>query len=205
MESKTSNSAITAHARSALSGNWGLAVGVNLVYLLLIIGLSIGDGVLCRLLLPKEYSIGIFQWIFSGALMVGLSSFFISISHERPEFSRLFDGFNRFGRSFGAYFMYNLFIILWMLLLIVPGIIKTFSYAMTFYILADDSDVGVLDAITRSREMMDGNKVKYWCLCWRFLGWVLLSFLTCGIGFLWLCPYMNTAFSAFYQDLKSQG
>ncbi len=202
MKSMTLNSEIIAKARALLSGNWGVAVGVNFIYLFLFIGMSLGDSVLSRLFLPKEYSFGIIQWIFSGALMVGLASFFISISRKEPRFSRLFDGFNRFGRSFGAYFMYSLFLLLWTLLLIIPGIIKSFSYTMTFYILADDPDVGVLDAITRSRELMDGNKIKYWCLCWRFFGWFLLSILTCGIGFIWLYPYMNTAFAEFYQDIK---
>ena len=75
---------------------------------------------------------------------------------------------------------------------------------MTFYILADDSDVGIFGAITRSRGLMDGNKWKYFRLQWRFFGWILLCLLTLGIGFIWLAPYMQTSMAAFYQDVKEQ-
>lgn len=135
-------------------------------------------------------------------MMVGLAAFFISLTDGIPELSRLFDGFNRFGRSFGTYFMYGLLLLLWSLLFVIPGIIKTYSYAMTFFILADDSDVGVLGAITRSREIMNGNKMKFWLLSWRFVGWSILCMLTAGIGFLWLIPYMQTSFAEFYKDIK---
>jgi len=205
MKSTTPNSKITANARSALSGNRGKAIGAFFIYILFLIGLAIADGVLCALLFPPEFSVNLIQWIFEGALMVGLAAFFISITDGVPMLSRLFDGFNRFGRSFGAYFMYSLFILLWMLLLIIPGIIKCHSYAMTFYILADDPNIGVFGSITRSRVLMDGNKWKYFRLQWRFFGWTLLCVLTLGIGFIWLAPYMQASMAAFYQDVKEQG
>ncbi len=89
------------------------------------------------------------------------------------------------------------------LLLIIPGIIATFRYAMAFFIIADDEDCGPLEAITRSKEMMKGNKWKFFCLNWRFFGWSLLAvFFTFGIGFLWIVPYMQTSFAKFYEDVK---
>jgi len=202
MQSSTPNSEITAAARSSLSGNWGKAIGAMFLYGFIMIGLTLGDSVLCSFFMPTESSFGLAQWIFSGAMMVGLAAFFISLTDGIPELSRLFDGFNRFGRSFGTYFMYGLLLLLWSLLFVIPGIIKTYSYAMTFFILADDSDVGVLGAITRSREIMNGNKMKFWLLSWRFVGWSILCMLTAGIGFLWLIPYMQTSFAEFYKDIK---
>jgi uncharacterized membrane protein len=91
-----------------------------------------------------------------------------------------------------------------MLLLIVPGIIKGLSYSMTWYVLVDNPDMGINDAIDRSRAMMDGRKWKLFCLQFRFLGWVLLSILTCFIGLLWVIPYMQTSLANFYGDVKGR-
>ena len=94
-----------------------------------------------------------------------------------------------------------MFISLWSLLLVIPGIIAAFRYAMAFFILADDENCGPLEALSRSKEMINGNKWKYFCLCWRFFGWALLcSFLP--IGWLWLIPYMQTSLAAFYEDVS---
>ena len=224
MQSSTPNSEITAAARSSLSGNWGKAIGAMFLYGFIMIGLTLGDSVLCSFFMPTESSFGLAQWIFSGAMMVGLAAFFISLTDGIPELSRLFDGFNRFGRSFCALFAYgfllfawallpiipliialflcNYLLIIWTFLLIIPCIIKTYSYAMTFFILADDPAIGTREAITRSREIMDGNKFKFWLLSWRFLGWSILCSFTGGIGFLWLIPYMQTSFAEFYKDIK---
>ena len=75
--------------------------------------------------------------------------------------------------------------------------------SMAFFIIADDADCGPLEAISRSKEMMKGNKWKLFCLHWRFFGWALLAaFFTFGIGYLWLVPYMQTSFAKFYEDVK---
>lgn len=103
----------------------------------------------------------------------------------------------------GAYWLMILFVVLWSLLLIIPGIIAAFSYAMVFFIIADDSSIGVSEALKKSKVMMKGYKWKYFCLSWRFLGWAILSVLSCGIGFLWLFPYMQISFAKFYEDLKA--
>ncbi len=203
MKSITPNSEITAQARSALSGNWGRAIGVFCVWYLLAMGLGFSDSLLRILVFPPEVPVTIFSWIFSGPMTVGLAAFFICVIDDQARFSQMFYGFNCFGKSVGAYFMYNLFILLWTLLLIIPGIIKSYSYAMTFYIIADDPETGPIQAITRSRAMMAGNKWKYFRLQWRFFGWVLLCLLTLGIGFIWLGPYMSTSMAAFYRDVEA--
>jgi len=96
----------------------------------------------------------------------------------------------------------SLFILLWSLLLIIPGIIAALSYSMTFYILADDNSIGAMDAINKSKKMMYGYKWKYFCLGLRFLGWAILCILRLGIGFLWLSPYVHVSVTKFYEDIK---
>ena len=91
---------------------------------------------------------------------------------------------------------------LWMLLLIVPGIIKSYSYAMTEYILKDDLEITENAAIEKSMQMMEGHKMELFLLDLSFIGWALLSILSCGIGFFFLEPYMITARAHFYEDLK---
>jgi uncharacterized membrane protein len=88
------------------------------------------------------------------------------------------------------------------LLFIVPGIIKTLSYSMAFFILRDNPDIGASAALTASREMMNGYKGKLFWLYVSFIGWILLSALTCGIVLLWVKPYMTLTLANFYEDLK---
>lgn len=98
---------------------------------------------------------------------------------------------------------------LWFLLLIVPGIVKTFSYSMTSFIAIDHPDWTASQCITESRRIMDGNKWRYFCLMFSFIGWYLLLIpavtLPCG-GFaqLFLQPYVLTASAAFYEDIKNR-
>lgn len=92
---------------------------------------------------------------------------------------------------------------LWSLLLLIPGLIKAFSYAMTPFILEDNPELSGVEAIHRSRMMMKGHKFDLFWLWLSFIGWFLLSILTCGIGFLWLVPYMETAQAAFYEEVKA--
>lgn len=99
-------------------------------------------------------------------------------------------------------FLMGLFIFLWTLLLVIPGIIKAFSYAMTPYILDEHPELSASQAIDRSREMMRGHKFDLFWLYLSFIGWFFLAILTCGIGFFWLVPYVQTSVAAFYYDLK---
>ena len=90
-----------------------------------------------------------------------------------------------------------------MLLLIVPGIIAAISYSMAFFIQRDNPDMKAMEAIDASKKMMYGYKWKYFCLGLRFLGWFILGILSCGIGFLWILPYLYISTAKFYIDLKA--
>jgi uncharacterized membrane protein len=192
--SKTENSVLMAQARESLNGKWRLAIGTSIVYLLVLIPIQ---------LIPFLGFIA--SILIAGPMAVGLAIFALSISRNKDaRVGQLFEGFEKFGASVGAYLLQMIFVILWMLLLIIPGIIAALSYALTFYIIAENDSIGPLEAITKSKEMMQGNKWKLFCLGCRFLGWALLCILTLGIGLLWLIPYMMVSFAKFYDDVKSQ-
>jgi len=215
----STNKELMADARASLSGNWGMGILGYVLYMALIMSFSIfvfSSVVFVSMITHMggantevatnlmEFVANLVQLLVSGAFMVGFAGFFLGIAQEgSARLELLFVGFQRFWKSFGAYFFYSLFIFLWTLLFIIPGIIAAFRYAMVFFVIADDQDCGPLEAISRSKEMMKGNKWKFFCLYWRFFGWALLAtFFTFGIGYLWLVPYMQTSFAKFYEDVK---
>jgi len=100
-------------------------------------------------------------------------------------------------------FLMTLFTSLWMLLFIIPGIVKMFSYAMTPYILEEHPELSANEAIDRSRAMMKGHKFDLFWLYLSFIGWGILSLFTFGLGGLWLGPYVQGAHAAFYEDVKA--
>ena len=75
---------------------------------------------------------------------------------------------------------------------------------MTFFIIAEDSSISAIDALKKSRKMMDGHKMDYFFLSLRFLGLAILCLLTLGIGFLWLIPYMYVTNAKFYDLIKDE-
>lgn len=116
--------------------------------------------------------------VISGAGKLGYAKFNLNLVDGKPAaFSDLFSQFNRILDGFLMNFLVGLYTLLWMLLLIIPGIIKTYSYAMTPYILSEHPELSPNDAITESRRIMDGNKWRLFCLEFSFIGWMLLSVL----------------------------
>lgn len=140
-------------------------------------------------------------------LTIGVMWFFLGlIRSENPKVRSVFNTYRSFGNALkllGASIVQGIFIFLWSLLLIIPGIIKSLSYSQLFFILKDNPDMPVLDAITESRRLMDGNKGTLFLLYLSFIGWGILSILTLGIGFIWLTPYIYAAQAAFYDELVS--
>lgn len=97
----------------------------------------------------------------------------------------------------------RIFIFLWSLLLFIPGIVKSFSYAMTPFILEENPDLSANEAIDHSRAMMRGHKFDLFWLYLSFIGWAFLTVFTLGVGLLWLIPYMQASLAAFYEDVKA--
>lgn len=118
----------------------------------------------------------------------------------------LFHGFtsDNFVATIGLFIKKRIFISLWSLLLVVPGIIKTFSYSMAEFIMADHPEITSKQALDASRKLMDGKKGKYFLLQLSFIGWELLSILTCGILFCWVIPWVEAAKANFYESIKEE-
>ena len=186
-----SNQDIMTNARSQLKGKWGAVILVAFIYLLILI------------LVETITKIGeIITLIISGPLAYGLNYYFLSfIRQKETSLEDLFKGISVFGKAFITTMFMAFFVILWTLLLIVPGAIAAISYSMTFFILIDNPEIYGKDAIKKSKELMRGNKYKFFCLLLRFLGWFLLSILSLGIGFLWLIPYFKVSHAKFYESL----
>ncbi|MGI6728117.1 MAG: DUF975 family protein [Anaerovoracaceae bacterium] len=185
--------------RQALNGYWSVAVLATVLLMLLTL---IPVIVLTLLFDSKvmENMANIYALLVSGPLSLGYASFMLAIFRRKPTSpSEVLYGFERFGKAFGLYIIMNFFILLWTFLFIIPGIIAAYRYALSFYILADNPNIGILDAINESKRMMRGNKWKLFCLEISFIGWIILSILTVGIGYLWLMPYMAASAVGFYE------
>jgi len=191
------SSTIRGFARESLSGNWLNAV---LAYLIIIGIISVVS------------TLQVVTWIILGSLTYGLYLYYIVLIREKAgDFNLLFKAFSfseknlgLFGKTLGLYLLMSLYIFLWTLLLIVPGIIAAYSYRIAFYLMIDNPEIGVSEALKQSKEMMYGYKSKLFCLDLSFIGWGLLCILSFGIGILWLSPYMLTSQTIFYEELRNE-
>ena len=149
---------------------------------------------------------GILGILISGPLSYGLIAVFLRITRnedEKANIEHLFDGFKeKFGESFVTSLLVFIFTFLWSLLLIIPGIIKSYAYSASMYLVRERNLEGT-DAITESRKLMNGNKWRLFCLDLSFIGWYLLGILCFGIGVLWVNPYHEAARTHFFDDLLS--
>ena len=208
-------------ARENLAGNWWLSVGVTFVAGLFgalltsggsTINFSVDEDVLMRMpeviytvitILGVVFGILVFvSFIIGGTVQLGYVSYLLK-QHDKEhfEFRDLFSQFHRFGQGFAQAFLRVLYTFLWTLLLIIPGLIKSLSYAMTPFIMIDHPEMTANEAITASKELMDGHNGELFWLGLTFFGWSLLCALTLGIGNLFLNPYMNASYAAFYRDI----
>lgn len=180
----TANRDLMTKAREDLKDNWPNSIVAYLIYMLIT---SIG---------------GPIALIVTGPMQVGSALFSLEVAkNKKSEIELIVGGFKDFVRSLITFLLVALFTFLWLLLFIIPGIIAAISYSQAFYILATDKDINPSDAIKKSKELMRGNKWKFFCLGFRFIGWFILAVLTLGIGFLWLIPYMQVTYAEFYLDL----
>lgn len=155
-------------AKESLRGNWGIAIGIFVLAWLIE---TVGGGIIGWI--PVIGWIAIF--LLTGPLYTGVAWVYLAISRrEQPDVAYMFSGFKQFGRTVLAYLLISIFTFLWSLLLIVPGIIKTYSYSQTFFILRDNPNISALDAITESRHMMNGHKGRLFGLSLTFLLWYLI-------------------------------
>ena len=125
---------------------------------------------------------GIFTLLVMGAFALGASKYFLAlIRRQSHSTGQAFSGFEHFGNALLLMLLYTIFVFLWTLLLIVPGIIAAFRYSQAFYILADDPNKGALECLRLSKEMMRDNKLKLFCVDLSFIGWLILAAIPSGI------------------------
>lgn len=180
-------------AKDAFYRQYWLCIGANVIVM-----------ALCSVL--SGISLGVAAFILVPSLVIGLN--FFSVAMYRGDATSLEDifreGFDNFGRKLGGYLWMELFIYLWSLLFVIPGIIKAISYALTPYILADCKNVRATDALKLSMRMMEGHKWEYFVLGLSFIGWTLLTYLTCGLLYVfYVGPYMNNTFAGYYAERKA--
>lgn len=189
---KTS-SELRAQAWGVLSGKWGMAVVATLVY-----------GVISGVLSFIPFVSWIATLLVSLPLAYGFTIMLLNVVRGSDvQLDTMGEGFKDYGRILGTMLLSSVYQFLWALLLIVPGIIKGYSYALTPYLLKDHPELKFNAAIEESMRLMSGNKMRLFLLDLSFIGWFLLGIITFGIAFLWITPYWNTARAAFYEDLMS--
>ena len=124
------------------------------------------------------------------------------VAGGQPEAKDSFYGFEDFWSAVKLNFFVGLYTFLWSLLFVIPGIIKTISYSMSFYILAENKGKPALECIEESKRMTNGHKMDLFVLGLSVIGWILLGYITCGIGYIWIMPYMEATFVNAYHSLK---
>ena len=181
-----------------LNGNWGKAAVVTFVYIALSAVISTLESTLWNgslftylFIIPVAYSYNV---LFLDNLRTG----------KELEVKSIFDGFNDYTRVLGTYLLVYIYTILWTLLLIIPGIIKSLSYSMVPFVLKDNPELSFNAAIERSMAMMEGHKWEYFCLILTFIGWFLLLIITAGIASLWVTPYISATFANYYEAVKAE-
>ena len=169
---------------------------------------------------------GLYVLLITGAMQLGVTLYFLATFRKHDvQPVDIFLGFEKFGKALGLFLFQSLFIFLWTLLFIIPGIIASFRYSQAFFILADDPSKGIRQCMNESKAMMKGNKAKYFLLNLSFIGWALLTAIPAGIiqsigttvtnnsfvialfsiiGALFMAPliaYMYSTLSGFYEIL----
>ena len=223
------NREIKAAARQALNGHWGWAILVTIVFTAIecvfVTPSAFSSGLASSMGTVLSDPAALLTLFATNAMISGittLGNFFginpltvgfvnsIKLFVKDADYSTVPNMFKlgftdgRDWRNVLGMFLMGLFTALWTLLFIVPGIIKSYAYAMTPYILNDNPELGPNEARLKSIEMMRGHKGKLFGLDLSFIGWFLLCILSLGIGFIWLTPYVKSSYAAFYLDLKEE-
>ncbi len=162
-----------------------------------VVGILVGIIVVCLI-------VGALQWFVFNPLIVGAQRFFVVSHYRKAELGELGFAFSRsYMNIVKIMFQAQMYVFLWSLLFVIPGIIKTYEYMMIPYILAENPDIDSKEAFAMSKQMMTGNKWKAFVLQLSFLGWFLLSVFTCGIlSVFWVDPYLYMTQSELYVALK---
>ena len=146
-------------------------------------------------------------YVIAPPLSLGLIMVYLSVTYgEDVQINTLFDGFRNgyFGKSVLLFLMVIFFTMLWSFLFVIPGIIKAYSYSMSFYILAENPNMTAREALNESKEIMKGNKLNLFVLELSFILWAFAIIFTLGIAAIYVEPYMQLTYVNFYHNIKRQ-
>lgn len=147
------------------------------------------------------------QFFLFGPLEVGCSNFFKTNAYEKAELNKLTIAFQKehYMKMAATMFLRNLYTALWLLVFIIPGVIKAYEYRMIPYILSDCPDISRQEAFRISKEMMMGNKMNAFILDLSFFGWILLTVVTCGIaGVFYVNPYIAATDAELFIAIREE-
>ena len=204
---------LKANARKSLEGKWKNTVLITLIFGVIIgVASTIDNTISSKMFEPTvingiEYrqSFSIITIVVTALIGLGFSSYFLRVSrNETPEIEELFSKTSLFGGYLLLIILTAIFVSLWTLLLIIPGIIASISYSMASLIKLDNQDMKAMDCIRKSKEMMKGHKWEYFKLMFSFIGWIILGIFTFGILYFWLMPYMMVTECNFYNELLKE-
>ena len=199
-------------ALSALRGNWANALVATIIFIALALFFSSNDAINSyyqRIVINPfiGYSLTFVSLFVLLPLAVGYSNsmrVLLETGDNRLANNSFSLGFGNWLHVVWGMILSTIYIFLWTLLLIIPGIIKSYSYALTPYILVEHPEMSANEAIEESMRLMDGHKFDLFYLQLSFIGWAILSILSLGLGVFWLIPYQMTAQAAFYRDIKNE-
>lgn len=199
-------------ALSALRGNWANALVATIIFVALALFFSSNDAINSyyqRVVINPfiGYSLSFVSLFVLLPLAVGYSNsmrVLLETGDNRLANNSFSLGFGNWLHVVWGMVLSTIYIFLWTLLLVIPGIIKSYSYALTPYILVEHPEMSANEAIEESMRLMDGHKFDLFYLQLSFIGWAILSILSLGLGFFWLIPYQMTAQAAFYRDIKNE-
>ncbi len=141
--------------------------------------------------------------IITPAFTLSLIRVYLNVaSGIKPTAGDAFCGYDDFWSAFKVTFLTGLFTFLWSLLFIIPGIVKSYAYSMSLYVLAENKGKPALECINESKAMTDGHKMDLFVLGLSFIGWCLLGCITFGIAYIWVLPYMEATYINAYNSLK---
>lgn len=136
-------------------------------------------------------------------LNIGVTAYMVNfVTDKSYEFGQVFSKFKNWKQILITYWHRMIMLVLYTLLLIIPGLIKGFAYALVPYILADDNEMTSTEILKLSEKMMDGHKMDLFVLSLSFIGWHFLAIFTFGLLELWIIPYQRTAITKFLNDIK---
>lgn len=141
--------------------------------------------------------------IIAPALSLGCLQIYLDVANNvKADIEVLFSKFSCMGKALWLAILIAFFTYLWSLLLIIPGIIKSLSYSMAFYILAEHPEMTAREALNESKRIMNGHKMDLFVLYLSFILWDLLVIFTFGIAAIYVVPYENLTITKFYQSIK---